>query len=63
MAGKKVTRKKLLKEPDEFITTTGKIIQFLREQRRQLIIYGMIVLCLAVAGAGGYYYFRWQAGQ
>jgi tetratricopeptide (TPR) repeat protein len=63
MAVKKVSRKKLLKEPDEFITTTGRVIQFLRENRRQLTMYGIIAAAVVAAGILGYSYFRWQEGK
>jgi predicted negative regulator of RcsB-dependent stress response len=36
MAKKRVTRKQLLKEPDEFITFTGKLIQFGRKYDKQI---------------------------
>ncbi len=63
MAIKKVSRKKLLKEPDEFITTTGRVIQYLRENPRQLTIYGVIAVAVIAAGFLGYSYFRWQEGK
>ncbi len=63
MAVKKVSRKKLLNEPDEFISTTGKVIQFLRENERKLTIYGIIVLVIVAAAAGGYKYLGWQEGK
>jgi tetratricopeptide (TPR) repeat protein len=63
MAVKKVSRKKLLKEPDEFISITAKIIQYLRGHRRQLSLYGIAVLVVAAGGAGGYYYFRAQEAK
>jgi len=63
MAIKKVSRKKLLKEPDEFITTTGRVIQYLRENQRQLTIYGVIAAVVIAAGFLGYSYFRWQEGK
>jgi len=60
MPQKKVSRKKLLKEPDEFISTTGQIIQFLKTHKRQALRFGVIILALAAAAAGGFYYLRWQ---
>ncbi len=63
MAGKKISRKQLLKEPDEFITTTGKIISFLQENRRQVTRYGIIILAVLAAGLLGYSYFRWEEGK
>lgn len=63
MTGKKISRKKLLKEPDEFISTTGKIIQYLRHHRRQVTLYGLISLAVIAAGLGGYTYLLWQEGK
>ena len=53
MAGKKISRKQLLNEPDEFITTTGRIIRFLQDNRRQVTLYGIIVLAVLAAGFSG----------
>jgi tetratricopeptide (TPR) repeat protein len=63
MAEKKISRKKLLKEPDEFITTTGKVIRFARENRRQITIYGIVAAAVIAAGILGYSYFTWQDGK
>lgn len=63
MAEKKISRKKLLKEPDEFITTTGKVIRFARENRRQITIYGVIAAAVIAAGMLAYSYFWWQEGK
>ena len=49
---RKKTRKELLKEPDEFITFSGKLIQFATEHRTQLTYALGIVLSLAVIIAG-----------
>jgi len=63
VAGKKVSRKKLLKEPDEFISTTGKFIQLLGEHRRQFILAGVAALAVLAAAAGGLAYLHWQEGK
>ncbi len=63
MPSKKVSRKKLLNEPDEFISTTGKVIQFLKTHQRQVVQVGAIVLIVIAAAAGGFTYFRWQEGK
>ncbi len=63
MAAKKISRKKLLKEPDEFISTTAKVLQFLREHQRKVSIFGVVALALVASGAGGYYYSRWQESK
>lgn len=56
MAKKRVTRKQLLKEPDEFITTTGKLIQWAKDHTNQLIISGAILLVAVLFIAGLRYY-------
>lgn len=63
MAGKKISRKQLLKAPDEFITTTGRVIRFLQDNRRKVTLYGVIVLAVLAAGFLGYSYLRWQEGK
>ncbi len=63
MAVKKVSRKKLLKEPDEFISTTARALQFFREHKRQMTIYGTILLVIVAVGACGYAYLGWQQGK
>ncbi len=48
----KKTRKELLKEPDEFMTLTGKVIEFAASHRTQLT-YGLgIILALTIVIAG-----------
>lgn len=63
MPTKKVPRKKLLKEPDEFISTTGRILQFLRTHRRPVTIYALIGLVGLIAASAGYYFLLWQEGK
>jgi len=45
---RKKTRKELLKEPDEFMTLTGKMIQFVTDHKTQITVGLGIVLALAV---------------
>jgi tetratricopeptide (TPR) repeat protein len=49
---KKVSRKKLLKEPDEFITFSGKLIQFGMQNQKQITYAAGIVVALLVLLAG-----------
>ena len=63
MPPKKVSRKKLLKEPDEFISTTGKVIQYVKGHQRQVMRVVIVVLLIIVAGAGAFTYLRWQEGK
>ena len=49
---RRVTRKELLKEPDEFITFTGKLIQFARNYQKQLL-YGfgaLVAIVIVISG-------------
>ena len=49
---RKKTRKELLKEPDEFMTLSGKLIKFAVEHKKQLT-YGLgIILALVVIISG-----------
>lgn len=52
MAKKKITRKELVKGPDEFITLTGKVIQWSRENTKPLIygVSGFFLLVILVTG-------------
>jgi len=52
-----VSRKKLLKEPDEFFTISGKLIEFGTRFRKELTI-GAVVLLVLVAGISGLRYFN-----
>jgi tetratricopeptide (TPR) repeat protein len=63
MPNKKVSRKKLLNEPDEFISTTGKVIQLLKTHQRQVVLASTIFLIVVAAVAGGFTYLRWQEGK
>jgi tetratricopeptide (TPR) repeat protein len=57
MAKKKKTRKQLLKEPDEFITLTGKAIRFVTEYQKQI----SYTLCALVAVALIFFGYRFFA--
>jgi len=63
MPQKKVSRKKLLKEPDEFISTTAKVLQFLRDHQRQMTLYGVVGLAMVATGMAGYLYIHWQESK
>jgi tetratricopeptide (TPR) repeat protein len=63
MPSKKISRKKLLKEPDEFISTTGRVFQWLKTHRRSTARLAIIGLVMISAGAGAFYYLRWQEGK
>jgi len=57
---RRVTRKELLKEPDEFITFTGKMIRFAREYQNQLL-YGLgAIVLIVVIISGVRLYINWN---
>jgi len=51
-----VTRKELLKEPDEFITTTSSIMKWIRENPRRFAAGVTILLLILAAGFGLYFW-------
>lgn len=55
MAKKRVTRKQLLKEPDEFITTTGKLIAWAKDNAQALVI-GVVGFFILIIGISVYGY-------
>jgi predicted negative regulator of RcsB-dependent stress response len=58
LAAKKITRKELLKEPDEFITTSAQMIEYTRQNPKQVLIITVIVICVILAAVGFYTYQR-----
>lgn len=51
---KKVTRKELLKEPDEFISTSAKVIQYIQDNQRSVVV-GVAVFLICVVAAAALY--------
>jgi len=60
MAKKRVTRKQLLKEPDEFITFTGKLIRFGRAHQKELT-YAVCAFFIIVIAVTAFRYFSNRA--
>jgi len=56
LAEKKISRKELLKEPDEFLTYTGMTLRYIREHPRQATAVGIAVVLVVMCGVGFYYY-------
>jgi outer membrane protein assembly factor BamD (BamD/ComL family) len=52
MAKQKITRKALLKSPDEFLTFTDKALNFVRDRARYFHIAGIIVVAAALVYLG-----------
>lgn len=61
MAKKRLTRKQLLKEPDEFISLTGRTIQWSRDHVKQLVMGAVAVLVLIAAASAYSFYNQSQA--
>jgi predicted negative regulator of RcsB-dependent stress response len=53
----RITRKDILNTPDEFITTTSSIFEWIKEHPQQFII-GALVLVFILAGGYGVYYWK-----
>jgi predicted negative regulator of RcsB-dependent stress response len=60
VAKAKKTRKELLKEPDEFITTTGKLIQWAVKHQNHLT-YGLLAVVVIALGLSTYRFFSTRA--
>ena len=58
MAKKKLTRKELLKRPDEFLTFSNKVANFLTTHSTLFRYFGLVVAVLAIAYLGGHMYIR-----
>ena len=56
VAEKKVSRKELLNEPDEFISTTSRVITYARENPNLLISCIVVSVLAVVIGLGIYAY-------
>ncbi|HWR69161.1 MAG TPA: tetratricopeptide repeat protein [Desulfomonilia bacterium] len=52
----RVTRKELLNGPDEFVTTTGSALVWLREHPAQFILGAVVVISILTGGYGLYYW-------
>lgn len=63
MAQKKITRKELLKSPDEFLTLSEKVFNFVKERSRQFITAGIVTAILLVLVAGVKYYLDLTSGR
>ncbi|MBI9075618.1 MAG: tetratricopeptide repeat protein [Desulfatibacillum sp.] len=57
---KRISRKDLLNEPDEFITMTGKVVRWCRENEKQLYTAGVIG-CLVIVILAGWSFFANRA--
>jgi len=58
MAKKKVTRKELLKSPDEFLTFSARAVIFINEHSRQFAYLGVAVVAIALIYLGIHTYLR-----
>ena len=55
---KKIKRKELLKEPDEFLTFSSRLFNWIVTHQRQLYTAGIVVAGLFLLYMGGYFYYR-----
>lgn len=58
MAKKKIPRKKLLKEPDEFITVSARLLQWAALNRKRILWGAAAAACIALTVSGWMYYQR-----
>lgn len=65
MAEKKLSRRELLKEPDEFIDTTARVMDFVRANPRKVVwaVIGVVMASLVVLGVYAYMSHRSSASQ
>jgi len=56
MAAKKITRKQLLKEPDEFITFSARLFQFVIKYKTQLLACMGVGCAVLILGSGFVYF-------
>lgn len=59
MAEKKISRKELLKEPDEFLTLSAQTIAYVRDNP-QRVAFGALIVILSVAAVLGYLWYQKQ---
>lgn len=62
MAEKKISRKELLKEPDEFLTASAQTIAYIRDNPRQVLLIALVVVA-CIAGALGYHAYSRHTAQ
>lgn len=55
-----MTRKEMLKEPDEFITTTSSVLKWIRENPKRFI---SAVIILVLIGGGGFGFHFWRVNR
>ena len=63
MAEKRITRKELLKSPDEFLTLTERTVNFIRTHSKQFYIVLTVLVCLLVVGILGNLYLSHRENQ
>lgn len=60
MAEKKISRKELLKEPDEFLSTSARALQFFQDNPKIIYIAATAFIVIILAGIGIYGYMEKQ---
>jgi len=59
MVKEKLSRKELLKGPDEFLTVSGRVILYVKDHAKPFKIAGYVLACAALVYLGVNYYFRY----
>src|SRR4030042_682585 len=59
MVKEKLTRKELLKGPDEFMTVSGRVIPYVKEHAKPFTVAGYILAGAALVYLGVNYYFNY----
>jgi predicted negative regulator of RcsB-dependent stress response len=60
---KKITRKELLKTPDEFLTLSEKVYLFIREHTKQFTIGGIAIVAVAIVVFGTIWYLGYSENK
>lgn len=54
----KVSKKQVLKKPDEFITFSSRLIKFLKDHQKEVLIFTPIIIILVILLSYGKYYIK-----
>ncbi|MEW6533186.1 MAG: tetratricopeptide repeat protein [Thermodesulfobacteriota bacterium] len=63
MAPKKISRKELLKEPDEFLSTSQQVLDYVRTNPRTVTAIAVVVVAGAIVGLLSYAYMQYHKQQ
>lgn len=63
MAQKKISRKELLRTPDEFLTFSQKVFQYVSDNTKKVVILASLAVALVILTLGTKWYLGYTAGQ